>query len=413
MAEKKKYQKRNGIHEHGDSYWLDFTYRGVRVRERVCSINAQGSLNVSRRALAARKTEVAEGRFLNVKKETTTTFKQLSEMYAQEFGEKLKHWKVSGTVYLRHLVDHFGDMPIDRIFVTHVMRYKEMRSKVVGSCMVNRELSLLRRIYNLAGSYWRNPVNENEPIFQGVNPVKIVKGGALQFFEEVPRGVYLTKGKLITLLDACDAYLKDYIMFAVVTGLRFSEQHGLTAKHINTEAGYAYLPMTKNGQPRYVPLCGIARSILDSGADFSSDPRRRSWLTTLKKAGMRRKLSDKECDCLEIPRGSWKNDIHWHDLRHTTATYLEDTDVPGEKIKAIMGHTEASVTDIYKNLHPIKKVQKLIPHVESLDRYLADIYWRPLSCGTLVEKQNEKDSNQCEPMTSKKMMQDVAQQQKA
>ena len=392
-----RYRNEQGIYVHGDSYWIDFTHKGVRVRERVCSMDAQGSIDFTRKALAKRKTEVAEGRFLNVKKCATTTFKELSEKYVAEFGEKLKHWKVSGTVYLGYLVDHFGDMPIDRIFVTHVKRYQEMRRKVTGPHMVNRELSLLRRIYNLAGSYWRNPLNENEPIFQGANPVKIVKGGALQFFEEVPRGVYLTKGKLITLLDACNSQMKDFIMFAVVTGLRFSEQHGLKKEHINTKEGWAFLPMTKNGKARYVPLCGIARSILDSGADFSFDHRRRSWLTALKNSGMRRKLSDKECDCLEIPHGSWKNDLHWHDLRHTTATYLEETDVPGEKIKTIMGHTEASVTDIYKNLHPIKRVQKLIPYVECLDRYLADIYWRSLSCGSHVEEQTRKDSNQCEP----------------
>jgi len=188
-----------------------------------------------------------------------------------------------------------------------------------------------------------------------------------------------------------------------VTGMRFSEQHELKKEHINTKDGWAFLPMTMNGKARYNPLCGIARSILDSGADFSSDHRRRSWLTTLKKSGMRNKLPD----------GSWKNDIHWHDLRHTTATYLEETDVPGEKIKAIMGHTEVSVTDIYKNLHPIKRVQKLIPHTETLDRYLADIYWRPVTCGSHVEEQTEKDSNQYEPMTSRKSMQVVAQQQKA
>jgi hypothetical protein len=106
--------------------------------------------------------------------------------------------------------------------------------------------------------------------------------------------------------------------------------------------------------------------------------------------------------------GSWKNDLHWHDLRHTTATYLEDTDVPGEKIRAIMGHADASVTDIYKNLHPIKKVQKLIPYVECLDRYLADIYWRPIPCGSHVEEPNKNDINRYEPMTNRKSLQVVA-----
>lgn len=395
-------KKVRGIYIHGESYWIDFTQKGVRVRERVCSVSAEGAFDVTRKALAKRKTEVAEGRFLNVKKAVTVTFRRLAEMYTQEFGAKLKHWENSGTVYLRHLVEHFGDMPIDRIFVTNVKRYQEMRRKETGPHEVNRELSLLRRIYNLALSYWRNPTNENEPIFSGTNPVKIVKGGALQFFEEVPRNVYLTKGRLITLLDSCDSSLKDYVMFAVVTGLRFNEQHGLEAKHINVKEGWLYLPTTKNGKPRYVPLCGIARSILDSGADFSHDSRRRSWLTALKKAGMRRKLLD----------GSWVNDVHWHDLRHTTATYLEEMDVPGEKIKAIMGHTQVSVTDIYKNLHPIKKVQKLIPHVEVLDKYLADIYWRPLSCGSHVEKSNQKEVNQSESINNADLTQVVSHQRK-
>jgi len=365
--------KAKGIYIHGDSYLIDFTYKGTRVQKRACSLDADGAFAFAKKLLAKLKTEVAEGRHLNVKKEVKTTFAELAEMYKNEFGVKLKSWKNSGAVYSRHLIKHFGDMPVQGIYVTHVKAYQDSRRKETGPHEVNRELSLLRRIFNLASAYWRNPNNPDEPLFSGVNPVKIIKGGALQFDEEMPRGVYLTRGRLIMLLEHCDPSLRDYIMFAIVTGLRVSEQKDLKPKHINTKEGWLFLLTTKNGKPRYVPLCGIARSILESGADFSYDPRRRAWRTALK--------------------GAKIDDLHWHDLRHTTATYLEEKDVPGEKIGLIMGHKQATVTDVYKNLHPIKKVQKLIPHVEALDIYLADVYWRPIACRSHVEKSIQKEAN--------------------
>lgn len=370
--DKAKKKEPKGIYRHGDQYWMDFLYKGTRVREKICAVNALGSLEFAKKALAKRKTEVAEGHFLDVKKEVTTTFGELAEKYVHDFGVKMKSWNSGGVIYLKHLKAHFKDMQINKIYTTTVRAYQQERKKVTGPHEVNRELSLMRRIFNLAASgYWRNPNNEDESLFTGMNPVKIVKGGALQFDKEEPRSVYLTKGKLIKLLGACDEGLRDYILFAVVTGLRFGEQFGLNRENINTAEGWLFLPMTKNGKSRYVPLCKIARSILNSGADFSFDPRKRSWKSAMKAAGIL--------------------DLHWHDLRHTTATYLEENDVPGEKIKAIMGHTEKSVTDIYKNLHPIKKVQKLIPHVGTLDTYLADVYWRPLACGDSVGNSIQND----------------------
>jgi integrase len=56
--------------------------------------------------------------------------------------------------------------------------------------------------------------------------------------------------------------LADIIRFAIATGMRRGELLALTWTNVNTEARTAYLPHTKNGEPRPVPLGPDALDVL-------------------------------------------------------------------------------------------------------------------------------------------------------
>jgi integrase len=59
---------------------------------------------------------------------------------------------------------------------------------------------------------------------------------------------------LAELLPACGERLKAALLFVSFTGARASEACRLKSEHVDWEAGTAFLPRTKNGQPRTVVL---------------------------------------------------------------------------------------------------------------------------------------------------------------
>ena len=146
------------------------------------------------------------------------------------------------------------------------------------------------------------------------------------------------------LLKAADddayPFMRQAIIFAIETAMRRSEMCSLTWKNIDLVKRTAYLPDTKNGNSRTVPLNSRAMSAIksipqriDNGSVFGLHVDRLSdaWDRTRERA----KISD----------------LRWHDLRHeATSRLFELTDLRDMEIMMITGHKSPQMLARYTQL---------------------------------------------------------------
>jgi len=102
-----------------------------------------------------------------------------------------------------------------------IEKYKLQRIQSVSPATVNREIALLKHLFNLA---------EQWDLYRGRNPMRTVKfldEDNLQFRS-------LSGAEEEKLLEACSPYLQDLVLFAINTGLRLKEILNLKWKEVVT-----------------------------------------------------------------------------------------------------------------------------------------------------------------------------------
>ena len=171
---------------------------------------------------------------------------------------------------------------------------------------------------------------------------------------------YLTEQELPKLLAACRASKnKDLtlaVLLALSTGARQSEVMSLRWRQIDLKAQTATLYDTKNGTARTLPIVGDALEILKDRAKVRKIDDDRVF-----PAGPRAKSEDAVADL----RAPWEAalakadiaDFHWHDLRHTTASYMAMSGVSQLEMAKLLGHKTLAMTMRYSHLSPQRTIE--------------------------------------------------------
>src|SRR5689334_23016540 len=138
------------IYKRGDVYWIDYYYRTSggafrRKREKVGT-----NFKLAKEALAKRQSEVAERTFFPDRQKERMTFENASKEFL-----KWAEVNISDRGYERYrccvdnLVAAFGPQYLDELTPTAVEKFKTDRLKVVKPATINRDLGVLKRLYNL------------------------------------------------------------------------------------------------------------------------------------------------------------------------------------------------------------------------------------------------------------------------
>ncbi len=128
------------------------------------------------------------------------------------------------------------------------------------------------------------------------------------------------------------------MMFALESAMRRGEILGLRWERINLEKRTAFIPLTKNGESRTVPLSLAAIDILRqlprnfNEQVFPVNP------TTLSAAIDRARIK------------AQLSDFHFHDLRHMAITRMAEKLPNLIKLSAVSGHR--SLTMLKRYYHP-------------------------------------------------------------
>ena len=148
----------------------------------------------------------------------------------------------------------FARIRMSALTSSHLAAYRDERLKVVSGATVNRELSTLSHAIDTARREW--------DVYLPTNPCTLVRRPP----QGRPRDRRLQGDEEKRLLAACggarNRWLAHFVALAIETGMRRGELLGLLWDNVDIERRTAFLPVTKNGESRGVPLSSRAVAVL-------------------------------------------------------------------------------------------------------------------------------------------------------
>lgn len=328
------------------NYWIEFYDEQKNIRRQ--RIGTRRSLAAT--TLAKRKVEVAEGKFLDKKKEPEKIkFKDLAKDYTKwaELNNKTPDRKIR---VLQGLLPFFGDKFVGEITTWQIEKYLHHRknrketSKQIKPATINREVSLLKHMFNKAIEWKR--LREN--------PAKSIK----KLRENNRRLRFLTEEEIAALLAICVGYLRDIVLVALCTGMRKGEIFNLQKQDINLDTGMIHVSDSKNNETREIPINDILCPALQTILHNTMDPQ--DYIFANPKTG--KPYDDIKKSFKTALRNAGVKDFTFHDLRHTFASHLVMNGVDLMTVKELLGHKDIKMTMRYAHLSPDHKriaVQKL------------------------------------------------------
>jgi site-specific recombinase XerD len=180
-------------------------------------------------------------------------------------------------------------------------------------------------------------------------------------------------GRVRWLSDKEDTQLRDAIAkrtpqhvpafdLSLNTGLRSGEQFSLRWPQIDTDRCSLFLPKTKNGKPRHIPLNAVAMEALRILKQRHDDLSPHSpWVFLNENGDQLRGHRDWFEPALA---DSGVPDYSWHCNRHTFASRLVMAGVDLRTVGELLGHRDPKMTWRYSHLAPThqkRAVDRLVP----------------------------------------------------
>jgi integrase len=256
--------------------------------------------------------------------------------------------------YLRSLRMEAIDMSAVQPFI----RDRKMKDGV-SNATVNRALEVVRRILNVAHQDWR--------WLRGVPKIRMLK-------EPRRRVRFLRREEADRLNESLPAHMKPIVQFALATGCRAGEIHGLEWSRVDLTRKVAWLDhgTTKSGDGRGIPLNADAVAALEMVR--GQHPR---WCFTY--AGHRIQQSSTAWEKAKARAGI--EDFRFHDLRHTWASWHVQSGTSLPELMELGGWRSYEMVLRYAHLAP-EKLSSVASRIER--QPLASLTVAP--CGQNVAK---------------------------
>jgi len=281
--------------------------------------------------------EIDRGTFINTDFAQKTLFKEILQKYLDDVAPHMRS-SDNQSIRVKKLMKHpIAEVNMAHLSPKHMADYRDERLKVIKPNTVIRELAILSSVINHARREWGLNV---------INPVTMIKKpSSTQGRDRILNDEEL--GRLLIQLEKISPWYKPLVEFALETAMRRGELMSLLWVNVNFEKSVAFLPLTKNGDSRYVPLSMKAVRILKllprdiEGRVFPLNKQTVSILFL--RAARRAKISD----------------IHFHDLRHMALTNLSVKFTNILELASISGHKELKMLQRYVHIKAEDLVQKL------------------------------------------------------
>jgi len=158
----------------------------------------------------------------------------------------------------------------------------------------------------------------------------------------------LTPGEESELLKAVGPTMAAWVRFAILTGLRQTEQFTLEWANVDLELGIITLPETKAGGVQYAPLNEEAKDILRNLDSWQ----RSKWVFPSGNPATHANIANLKRRFRKAVKQSGIPWVRWHDLRHCFASRLAMSRAPLGTIAALLRHSGTGLVKRYAHLDP-------------------------------------------------------------
>ena len=286
------------------------------------------------------ESEIDRGQFVSINEAQRTTLGNAIARYLVEVTPTMKG-AAEDTIRLKAIMRKpIARWSMANLSAAHIATYRDERLKEVSAGTVIRELAYLSAIINHARREWGINV---------LNPVQMVRKPQ----SPQARSRVLNDEEVAKLLQALEPigrrshWTKPAVQLALATAMRRGELLSLKWENVDLQGRTAFLPDTKNGDSRTVPLSSVAVQV------FAELPRHISGLVipvkyfTLDaafKRGVRRVGLD---------------GVRFHDLRRTAITRMAEKLPNVIELAAASGHKSLMVLKRYYRPTAAELAQKL------------------------------------------------------
>ena len=286
--------------------------------------------------------QMDQGKFVSLRLDERTTFGELVTRYMAEVTPLMKSAEADLIRLAALKRNPLCKLSMVALTPTRVAEFRDQRLKLVSGGTVIRELAYISSVINHARREWGINID---------NPVRLVRK------PPTPQGRNRTvnEAEMLLILDALtprptrrvSPWMKPLVELAVETAMRRGELLGLRWEHIDFSSRVAHLPVTKNGEGRYVPLSSRATAILEGlprslpGYVFPIKPQTvaAAFMKASKRAGL--------------------GDVRFHDLRHTATTVMASKLPNVIELAAVTGHKSLAMLKRYYHPKAVELAQKL------------------------------------------------------
>ena len=323
-----------GLYKRGKVWWMSFYYKGKQRRQSTETTDKKLAEMIYYKAV----TQVSDNKLVISDEKKERTFKELVDKYRYSVFRELRNWKKT-ECYLNQLEEFLGPYALSQINPALIDDFKQMRKQNgVTPATVNRQLTILRRMLNLARKRWM--------WIEQVPPVEMEPRA------DKKRVRHLSFDEFHLLINCCEDWLKDIVTVAAWTGLRRGNIINLQRSQVNLFAGTITLDGSemKNEENLTFPLSTPAFEALkramkvthlnssfvfckEDGSSYTGQQVHRGFKRALKSAGVK--------------------DFRFHDLRHCFASWNRQAGVDLDTLADLMGHKDTRMTRRYAHITPL------------------------------------------------------------
>ncbi|MDO8668227.1 MAG: site-specific integrase [bacterium] len=338
-----------------NSWWTDFRFNGTRFRKRSPANSKEGAKDYE----SLLRQKLVRGENLEGREDKgDITFEKFSQEWFEVYVKNNnKHSEViSKESILRvHLLPFFGKMRLSKIQSLKIEEYKRQKIQSgLSNKTTNNHLAVLNKSLGTAKE-WQ--------FIKDYPRIKLLKLKPLSHD-------YLSESECEILLNGATGIIKEMILLALRTGLRFGEIIALGWKDVDLERkmlsvsksiSKGLMGSTKSNRSRYIPLSQelyemLSRRSQKSGFIFVNQD------GTPKKQIPCCKALYRAC------RQSKLREIGWHTLRHTFASHLAQKGISLKAIQELLGHSNIQTTMRYAHLSPTE-LRSAIDCLEPKDNF--------------------------------------------
>jgi len=276
---------------------------------------------------------------LGLLKPTEVTLGQLLQRYVTDVLPVKRGASTEGQRLQRLIRDPVSSFKVSQLTSQVIAAFRDRRL-LDGRRTCHYDLILIRHCLKIAMNEWG--------LMLSANPVDRVKMPP----SSPARNRRLEDGEFERLEEAAkqtrNPHIWPVIVFAIETGMRRGEILGLRWEHVDLERRIAFLPLTKNGGSREVPLSTKAAQLLaaqrqrnDTTSPFpvTSNGFRLAWERLRSRAGL--------------------FDLRFHDLRHEAISRFFELGLNIPEVAVISGHKDPRMLFRYTHLRAVDLVNRL------------------------------------------------------